>query len=118
MHGAERQTAERQLRALLVRAQLLLEAAQRVTTQNQLRRSIRGEDQQRTCVGPAREIREHVERRRVAPVQILEDEDERLLRREPLDRSAEEPDRALRHHPARGRAACARSEDGLGETAG
>ena len=34
LHGAERQAAERQLRALLVRAQLLLEAAQRVTTQN------------------------------------------------------------------------------------
>src|SRR5262252_466466 len=47
-------------------------------------------DDEQTCRRDAlREVREHVDRGEVAPVQILDDEDQRLIRCERLERLAE-----------------------------
>jgi hypothetical protein len=113
VHGVHRETTEGELLAAPARTQLGRESPQWVATEDDIGRPVGGEQHQPTRFRPLRDVREHVERRRVAPVQILQDENDDTLRGDRFDRAAEQADRAFGHDtagPGAGRSGCDRRQ--------
>ena len=90
MHGLHRETTEGELLAAPARTQVGRESPQWVATENDFGRPVGGEHHQPTRFRPLRDVREHVERRRIAPVQILQDENDDALCGDGFDRAAEQ----------------------------
>ena len=82
---------ERQLHASTTGDQTLLHRLQRMSPDHQIHRSVRADDQQARGSGALGDVGERVDCRTVAPVQVLEDEHERAIPRQRLERLAELP---------------------------
>jgi hypothetical protein len=80
------QELERDLAAAPAELEVHLEAAQGMTVHHELDRPIGRDHEQARGLGAVGEERQEIERRVVAPVQVLEDEDERRVARETLER--------------------------------
>jgi hypothetical protein len=75
---------EGDLDALPPRGQLVLQLRDRMPLRHRVDRAIGAEDEQRRRLAPHRDARQRGDRRRVAPMQILEDEHEQAVGRERL----------------------------------
>ena len=73
------QVRERQLVALAMQQQVLLERSERVLADQDLDRSIRAQQEQPGRAGPSRQIGDQIQGRIVGPVQVLEPEHEETL---------------------------------------
>jgi hypothetical protein len=89
------QEREGQLFAAPVHLQLLLHGLQRVGADGHVGGPVGAEDQQPRGVGSPREHRQHVGRARVAPVQVLQEEDERAIRAHRIERLDDLAEHAL-----------------------
>ena len=78
-HGFFGQVLERQFLTEAVRLQLPLDALQRMLAEDDVDRPIRADHHQPCGVAAPGEVADQIERRVVAPVQILEHDDERRL---------------------------------------
>ena len=92
------QRAERQLLAAALKLEFVLDALQRMIAVDHLRGPVGAEHQQPRRPSPPREQREEVQRRRIAPVQIFEHQNERAFRGGRLQRFGH-----LAQHPLAGR---------------
>ena len=93
------QVLEGQLFALLLGSQLLLDGLQRMPARDELCRPVRTNDHQPGFAPLPRQVRDQVQRRVVAPVQVLQHEHQRRFGRERLERVAH-----LSQHPLARRA--------------
>ena len=93
------------------RGRVVLPAAPGATRVEQLRSS-HADDEQRRVAHPVGDVLDQVEKRRLGPVDVVEDDDERLLLRERLEQPAHGPERLL------GRAAGAVPADDRGDPLG
>ena len=75
-HGRRAQEGERHLLAMPVHLQFLLHGSQRVRTGRDIGRPVRPEDEQPRRFAPAGQPRQQVDRGRVAPVQVFQEQDE------------------------------------------
>jgi len=101
---------ERQLGPVAVQLQIELERAQRVLVQDHLGRTVGRQQQQAGRLTPPRQRRDQIERRRVAPVQILEDQDQRRVGGE----RTQGFDHLAQHAPRRGTEALGEQPGALG----
>jgi hypothetical protein len=96
------QRLQRQLRALAASEQLARERRERVPLRDEIAGTVGAEHQQACVAAPARERRDQVDRRAVAPVQVLEDQHQRCRRRELAERVQHLAQASLRRDPGGG----------------
>ena len=97
--SAGREQLQGQLHRLAVQHQLLLDRLQGMRTQQHLDGPIGAQNEQPGGIPPAGQIRQQVQRGKVAPVQILEHQQQRAADGEHLDRLGQLPQHALRVAP-------------------
>jgi hypothetical protein len=97
---APRQQPERQLAAQAARLQLLLGVEQRVVVEGRLRRTQGADDQQTRRLPAPRDAGDEVDRRAIAPLQVLEHQQQCLIAGQDLERVGH-----LAQHPRRHRRA-------------
>ncbi len=91
-----RQQAERQLAAPATNPQLARERADRMLVHDGVGGPVRAEHHETSGVGPPGDVRQQVDGGMVAPVQVLEHDDQRTVRRQRLERVGHDAEHAIR----------------------
>ena len=100
-HGRRAQEGERHLLAMPVHLQFLLHGLQPVRTGRDIGRPVRPEDEQPRRFAPAGQPRQQVDRGRVAPVQVFQEQDEGRVRAQGVQRLHQLPQHPVARGPLR-----------------
>ena len=95
LHGGQAQEFERQLLAVPVHLELLLDGLQRMRRARHIRRPVRSQDQQTRRVPTPGQHAQQIDRGRVAPVQVFQYQHERRVTRHRLERLHQLPQHSL-----------------------